>query len=143
MNQRTFTKTALAAATFLALSSTAFAQTTGQTGAADGVKVAPGQTAQPPSTVTTPQPGTATTQSGAAPSSAAGQNTGTARMPTKSDNAQSAFKMMDSANRGYVTKEEMDRLSGFSGFDTADANRDGRLSQEEFAKAWGSYGTNK
>lgn len=136
MNQRTFTKTALAAAMLLALSSTAFAQTPAQTSKPDAVKVAPGQTAQPPSTVTTPQPGTATTQSGAAPSAAPA-----AKMPTKSDNAQSAFKMIDSANRGYVTKEEMDRLSGFSGFDAADANRDGRLTNEEFAKAWSTYGT--
>ncbi len=141
MNERTFSKTALAAAMFLALSSTAFAQTPAQTSKPDAVKVAPGQTAQPPSTVTTPQPGTATTQSGAAPSAAPAQNTGTAKMPTKSDDAQSAFKMIDSANRGYVTREEMDRLSGFSGFDTADANRDGRLTSEEFSKAWATYGT--
>ena len=132
MNERTFSKTALAAAMFLALSSTAFAQTTGQTGTAGGVQ-APGTTAQ--------QPGMATTPSGTPQSAMPSQNTGTAKMPTKSDNAQSAFKMLDSANRGYVTREEMDRLSGFSGFDAADTNRDGRLTNEEFSKAWSTYGT--
>ncbi|MGI8895943.1 MAG: hypothetical protein ACR2HE_09890 [Casimicrobiaceae bacterium] len=132
MNERTFSKTALAAAMFLALSSTAFAQTTGQTGTAGGVQP-PGTTAQ--------QPGTATTPSGTPQSAAPGQTTGMAKMPTKSDNTQSAFKMLDPANRGYVTREEMDRLSGFSGFDAADANRDGRLTNEEFSKAWSTYGT--
>lgn len=124
MNERTFPKTALAAAMFLALSSTAFAQTTGQTGTTGGAQ-APGTTAQQPGTATTPKPGTATTPSGT--------------MPTRSDNAQSAFRMMDSANRGYVTRAEMDRLSGFSGFDAADTDKDGRLTSEEFSKAWATY----
>ena len=153
MNEKTFRKTALAAATFLALSTFAFAQTSGtspsgQAGTTGGGQVgtttgAAGATAPAREGAAVPQPGSPTTQSGAAPTAAQGQPAGTARMPTKSDNAQSAFKMLDSANRGYVTREEMDRMSGFSGFDAADMNRDGRLSQEEFAKAWGTYGTAK
>jgi len=151
MNERTFTKTALAAATFLAVSTFAFAQTSGQAattgGGQTGTSAQTGQTgaaggAQPSGTAAQ-QPGMATTPSGTTQGAMPGQTTGTARMPTRSDNAQSAFKMLDSANRGYVTREEMDRLSGFSGFDAADSNRDGRLSNEEFSKAWGTYGTTK
>lgn len=61
------------------------------------------------------------------------------RLPTRSDSATSAFQTLDPTNRGYVTRAETDRISGFTGFDNADTNRDGHLSADEFSAAWKSY----
>ena len=44
--------------------------------------------------------------------------------------------MLDSSNRGFVTRADTDRVPGFMGFDNADTNRDGQLSPEEFSNAW-------
>jgi len=62
-----------------------------------------------------------------------------ARLPTRSDSATSAFQSLDPTNRGYVTRAETDRIPGFTGFDSADTNRDGHLSAEEFSAAWKFY----
>ena len=39
-------------------------------------------------------------------------------------------------NRGFVTRADTDRIDGFTGFDNADTDRDGRLTPEEFQNAW-------
>jgi hypothetical protein len=54
----------------------------------------------------------------------------------KSDSADAAWQKLGS--KGYVAKDDVKDLQGFS-FDTADANSDGRLSQDEFRKAWSTY----
>jgi hypothetical protein len=61
-------------------------------------------------------------------------------VPMRSDTAVMAFRSLDPANRGFVTRAETDRIQGFNGFDYADTNRDGRLDAEEFAVAWKFYG---
>jgi hypothetical protein len=61
------------------------------------------------------------------------------RVPTRADSALTAFRSLDPSNRGYVTRAEIDRIPGFTGFDNADANRDGQLSPDEFATAWKFY----
>jgi len=60
-------------------------------------------------------------------------------VPTRSDSAANAFRMMDPSNRGYITRADAARIPGFQGFDSADADRDGHLTQQEFANAWKSY----
>jgi hypothetical protein len=67
------------------------------------------------------------------------QPTGRNGIPSKTDNAITAFRSLDSANRGFVTRAETDRIPGFTGFDNADADRDGHLTAEEFAAAWKFY----
>ena len=75
-----------------------------------------------------------------APAAPANQlTTGRSGIPSKSDNAITAFRSLDSANRGFVTRAETDRIPGFTGFDSADTDRDGHLTAEEFATAWKSY----
>lgn len=61
----------------------------------------------------------------------------TMRMPSRTEPADSAYRSLDTANRGYLSKSDVHGLAGFS-FDDADANKDGKLSKEEFARAWGS-----
>jgi hypothetical protein len=60
-------------------------------------------------------------------------------LPTRSDSAANAFRMLDPSNRGYITRADADRIPGFQGFDSADADRDGHLTPQEFANAWKSY----
>jgi hypothetical protein len=89
---------------------------------------------------TTPQPMTspsattppATTAPAATTPPPAGS---TVRMPSRSEPADSAFSKLDSAKRGYLQKSDVAGLEGIS-FETADINKDGRLTQEEFAKVW-------
>jgi Ca2+-binding EF-hand superfamily protein len=61
--------------------------------------------------------------------------TSTLRMPSRSEPADSAYRALDAGNRGYLSKTDVQGLEGFS-FDQADANKDGRISKEEFARAW-------
>lgn len=59
-----------------------------------------------------------------------------AGMPSRTDSTSAAWQKLGS--KGYVAKDDVKDLSGFS-FDAADANHDGRLSQDEFSKAWSTY----
>ena len=86
----------------------------------------------------------------ASPNAASGQSTspsGTGSMtsakgvaPSKSEMSDSAFKKLDASNKGYVTRDDANSLSGFdSSFQAADSNHDGKLTVDEFKKAWSSY----
>jgi hypothetical protein len=66
----------------------------------------------------------------------AGQPVPDARMLSRSDSAATAFRALDPMNRGYVTRADTDKISGFMGFDSADTDRDGRLTPDEFYNAW-------
>ena len=64
--------------------------------------------------------------------------------PGKAETADAAFKKLDASGKGYVTMGDTKSLSGFDkAFQSADANRDGKLSSEEFKKAWQDYTGNK
>jgi hypothetical protein len=77
--------------------------------------------------------------SGLAPPQAPAPASGRGGLPTRSDSAATAFRALDSSQRGYVTRADTDRVAGFVGFDNADRNRDGQLSPEEFHDAWKFY----
>jgi len=63
--------------------------------------------------------------------------------PGRAETPDSAFRKLDAANKGYVSKEDAKQLSGFdSAFQQADANGDGKLTQDEFKKAWSTYSGN-
>ena len=60
--------------------------------------------------------------------------------PSKSEMSDSAFKKLDASNKGYVTKDDTKTLSGFdSSFQAADVDHDGKLTADEFKKAWTSF----
>jgi len=60
--------------------------------------------------------------------------------PNKSELTSSAFDMLDTGKRGFVTREDVAKLPGFdTAFQQADENNDGRLSQDEFDRAWMTY----
>jgi Ca2+-binding EF-hand superfamily protein len=64
-------------------------------------------------------------------------------IPSKSETPDSAFKKLDPAGKGYVTKDDVQGLNGFNAaFQQNDANRDGQLTQEEFRRAWTTYSGN-
>lgn len=69
----------------------------------------------------------------------AGQQLPDARTLSRNDNATTAFRALDPMNRGYVTRADIDKIDGFTGFDNADTDRDGRLSSEEFYNAWRNF----
>jgi hypothetical protein len=61
-------------------------------------------------------------------------------IPSKAELPDAAFKKLDAGGKGYVSKEDVRELSGFDkSFELANANKDGRLSPEEFRKAWANY----
>jgi Ca2+-binding EF-hand superfamily protein len=60
--------------------------------------------------------------------------------PSKSETADSAFKKLDATSKGYLTRDDAKAMPGFDpAFQSADANHDGKLSNDEFKKAWTSY----
>ena len=79
------------------------------------------------------------------PSKAMAPDTG-AKMaaPGKAEPATAAFKKLDATGKGYVTADDTKSLSGFDkAFQSNDANHDGKLSSDEFAKAWQEFTGNK
>ncbi|HEY2817863.1 MAG TPA: EF-hand domain-containing protein [Casimicrobiaceae bacterium] len=60
--------------------------------------------------------------------------------PSTSETSDSAFKKLDASNKGYVTRDDAKSVSGFDRtFQTADVDHDGKLSSDEFKKAWSSF----
>jgi len=60
--------------------------------------------------------------------------------PSKSETSDSAFKKLDGSDKGYVTRDDATTVPGFDrAFQSADANHDGKLSSDEFKKAWTSF----
>lgn len=76
----------------------------------------------------------------AAPSLQLPGPTSGAGMPTETENPSSAFDKLDPTHRGYVTREDTDRLPGRIPFEEADINHDGKLDMNEFQRAWTDYG---
>ena len=60
-------------------------------------------------------------------------------MPSRTDSSLSAFDKLDSENRGYVTRSDVNQLPGHINFDSADRDRDGRLTIDEFQRFWQDY----
>jgi len=61
-------------------------------------------------------------------------------VPSKQEIPAMAFDKLDPGKRGFITRTETANLPGFeSAFQQADENNDGRLSQDEFARAWAIY----
>ena len=74
------------------------------------------------------------------PSGTGAMTTAKGVAPSKSEMSDSAFKKLDASNKGYVTKDDTKALSGFdSAFQAADADHDGKLTTNEFKKAWTSF----
>ena len=68
--------------------------------------------------------------------------TGGGLSPTSFDSAETLFNRFDAGRTGYLTKDQVQSLDGFS-FEAADLNRDGRLSAAEFDRAWSDYQSKK
>lgn len=68
--------------------------------------------------------------------------TGGGLAPTPFDSADTLFNRFDANRRGYLTKDQVQGLDGFL-FEAADLNHDGKLSADEFSKAWNDYSRNK
>ena len=61
-------------------------------------------------------------------------------VPSKVENADSAFAKLDIGKKGYLTPADTRVLSGFDKpFKTNDKGSDGKLSPEEFIPAWEDY----
>jgi hypothetical protein len=60
--------------------------------------------------------------------------------PSRSELPDSAFKKLDSGGKGYVTRDDTKELEGFDPvFQQNDGNHDGKLTQDEFKRAWSTY----
>ncbi|MET0917354.1 MAG: hypothetical protein ABWY07_02875 [Burkholderiales bacterium] len=63
--------------------------------------------------------------------------------PGRAETPDSAFRKLDAAGKGYVSKDDVKVLSGFdSAFQQNDGNHDGQLTQDEFRRAWTTYSGN-
>ena len=68
--------------------------------------------------------------------------TGGGLSPTPFDSAETLFNRFDAGRTGYLTKDQVQTLDGFS-FEAADLNHDGRLTADEFNRAWSDYQSKK
>jgi hypothetical protein len=60
--------------------------------------------------------------------------------PSKSETSDSAFKKLDASHKGYVTLDDAKTMPGFErSFQSADTNHDGKLTGDEFKKAWTTF----
>jgi hypothetical protein len=65
-------------------------------------------------------------------------------LPDKGESAEAAFQKLDVGGKGYVTTEDVAHLPGFAhAFQAADVKHSGRLSLNEFRKAWSMYTTHQ
>ena len=106
----------------------------------------PSTPSTPPSATGTaaPPPSTSTPSAPPATSMDKGTSSPTAMTPGKTEMSSSAFTKLDASKRGYVTKADVAQLQGFdSAFQQADTNNDGKLSKDEFDRAWGIYSGQK
>lgn len=61
-------------------------------------------------------------------------------VPSKLENADSAFAKLDIGKKGYLTHEDTKVLTGFEEvFNSHDQDSNGKLVPEEFIKSWESY----
>ena len=61
-------------------------------------------------------------------------------IPSKAEMPDAAFKKLDAAGKGFVSKQDTRDLNGFdNSFQFADENHDGKLDASEFRKAWANY----
>ena len=135
MNGKHSMQLTLAVAAVTLAASTAFAQYSSPT-SPSAQPSAPATTAQPPSTSTPSTP--------PATSMDKGTSSPTAMTPGKTEMSSSAFTKLDASKRGYVTKADVAQLQGFdSAFQQADTNNDGKLSKDEFDRAWAIYSGQK
>jgi hypothetical protein len=73
-------------------------------------------------------------------SPSAARTTATPIAPSRAEMPDAAFKKLDAGGKGYVTQEDARVLSGFDqAFQANDANHDGKLTAQEFNKAWSQY----
>jgi EF hand domain-containing protein len=130
---------AVAMVTGALAASTAFSQYSSPT-APSAQQPAAGTTTPPPAP---PPPMGATTPS-TPPATSMDKGTSSSMTPSKSEMSSSAFTKLDAGKRGYVTKGEVANLQGFdSAFQQADTNHDGKLSKDEFDRAWAIYSGQK
>ncbi len=60
--------------------------------------------------------------------------------PSRSELPDSAFKKLDAGGKGYVTRDDTKELEGFDPvFQQNDGNHDGKLTPDEFKRAWSTY----
>jgi hypothetical protein len=70
----------------------------------------------------------------------AGKTATTPIAPSRAETPDAAFKKLDASGKGYVSQEDAKVLSGFDqAFQASDANHDGKLTADEFNKAWSMY----
>lgn len=65
-------------------------------------------------------------------------------LPSELQRAESVFRKLDVAQRGYVTLDDTKDLIGFeAAFRSADGTDSGKLSLAQFRKAWANYTAKK
>ena len=137
MHVRNLPPAALVAAGVLGFAGQGFAQST------SGDQSGASTTTRPPAAADTGSYGAGA----AAPSGQSMSPSGTGSMssakaipPSQAETSDSAFKKLDASNKGYITRDDASSVPGFDrSFQAADANHDGKLTTDEFKKAWTSF----